>query len=335
MKTNPDIFICPACHGKLDVSRKLKCRDCKRTFKKEGDVPLLFWPNNWNSKDDVTETVKSFYEENPFPNYDDIDSIWTLKQKAAKGIFVRLLNEQIPDDAHILEVGCGTGQLSNILGSSGKRKVLATDICLNSLKLGQEFKKKNKISGTSFFQMNLFRPIFKPESFDIIICNGVLHHTSDPFLGFKTISRLVKPGGYIIVGLYNKIGRIPTDIRRVFFSVFGKRLAGIDPVMKDKNIALNKRETWFADQYKNPHESKHSIGEVLGWFDKEGFKFINGIPKPSLSSYFSEKEKIFEKNPKGNFIDHLLVELGILLSGGKEGGFFVMIGRNERKARDS
>ena len=52
--------------------------------------------------------------------------------------------------------------------------------------------------------MNLFRPVFKAETFDVVICSGVLHHTSDPLTGFQSISKLVKKGGYIIIGLYNK-----------------------------------------------------------------------------------------------------------------------------------
>ena len=39
----------------------------------------MFWPNNWDAKTDVTDVVKSFYEENPFPNYEDMDSDWSLR----------------------------------------------------------------------------------------------------------------------------------------------------------------------------------------------------------------------------------------------------------------
>jgi len=30
---------------------------------------------------------------------------------------------------------------------------------------------------------------------------------------------------------------------------------------------------------KNPHESKHTFGEVQGWFKENGFEFMNSIPK--------------------------------------------------------
>ena len=60
----------------------------------------------------------------------------------------------------------------------------------------------------------------EPESFDLVISNGVLHHTAEPFRAFQTISGLVKPGGYILVGLYHRWGRLVTDFRRRVFRSF-------------------------------------------------------------------------------------------------------------------
>ena len=45
---------------------------------------------------DVTEVVKEFYEETPFPNYDRIDSRQVLEAKARSGYFAALLDDQLP-----------------------------------------------------------------------------------------------------------------------------------------------------------------------------------------------------------------------------------------------
>ena len=77
----------------------------------------MYAANDWDdSKEDVTERIKEFYEETPFPNYDDFDSAASLIDKAKRGVFARLLDEQIPFGTRILEAGCGTGQLSNLVG---------------------------------------------------------------------------------------------------------------------------------------------------------------------------------------------------------------------------
>lgn len=205
LKRIHDRLCCPKCRGDLAVTDEcLVCADCHQRYPIADNIPLCFWPNEWaSSKKDVTEIVREFYEETPFPNYDDFDDAGSLMQKARQGIFARLLDDQIPFGARILECGCGTGQLSNFL-SIANRTVVGTDICLNSLRLGQAFKEHNHLNRIHFFQMNLFRPIFKPETFDVVICNGVLHHTADPFLGYQSIARLVKPKGYI-----QSLGRQP------------------------------------------------------------------------------------------------------------------------------
>lgn len=326
---NLDLITCPACSGKLkNYNKNLICGKCHKKYKVEDGIPLLFYSKEWDSaKEDVTEKIKFFYEKIPFPNYEGLDSKLSLKAKAEKGVFAHLLDEQISFRTKILEVGCGTGQLSNFLGMSGSRTVVGTDMCLNSLKLGHKFKEKNDINNVTFVQMNLFNPIFKPESFDFIVCNGVLHHTGDPYLGFQSISKLVKKDGYIIIGLYHKYGRIPTDIKRIIFYVSNNRFKFLDVRLRNKNISDIRKNTWFLDQYKNPHESKHTIGEVMRWFDKCGYKFINSIPasKPLVS--FSQNEKLFLVHDGGNNFDNFITDIGMLFNRNKEGGFFIMIGQ--------
>ena len=56
---------------------------------------------------------------------------------------------------------------------------------------------------------------FKDKVFDIVFCSGVLHHTKNPYGGFEIISKYVKKEGYIIIGLYNKFGRLRTKIRQI------------------------------------------------------------------------------------------------------------------------
>ncbi len=320
---------CPACQVPLGAAPGgLACPSCGRSYGGEDGIPRLFLPNAWDpGREDVTETIKSFYEETPFPNYDDTDDVWSLKEKAVRGVFARLIDEQVAPAAAVLEAGCGTGQLSNFLGIRRGRAVIGTDICLNSLRLGQEFKVRNRLDNVMFAQMNLFRPAFAPESFDIVISNGVLHHTSDPFLGFQTLAGLVRRGGFIVIGLYNRWGRLTTDARRLLFRISSRRFGFLDSRFRDKRLNEVRRATWFRDQYRNPHESKHAYGEVLGWFDRTGIEFLSAIPKASAFAAFASDERLFAKNPRGSRLDHALVQLGILFRGAKEGGFFVMIGR--------
>ncbi|MFH1352504.1 MAG: methyltransferase domain-containing protein [bacterium] len=330
MEKHSEVFMCPSCGGNLEISDTgIKCGDCRNRYQIKDGIPLLFWTNEEKNKEgNITDTIKAFYEKTPFPNYEDFENIGDLIQKARKGIFARLLNKQVPFNIRVLEVGCGTGQLTNFLGVS-HRFTFGTDICLNSLRLANNFRAENNLERVGFYQMNLFKPIFKEESFPLVICNGVLHHTADPFAGFQSISRLVKKGGYIIIGLYNGYGRLTTDIRRAVFKFSGGHFKFLDPRLRSKNIGYHKKFTWYKDQYENPHESKHTIGEVLKWFDQTGFDFINSIPKLRDQKPFSEDSNLFNPNPRGNWLEHILIQSRLLFTGGREGGFFTMIGKKK------
>ena len=328
-----ELLCCPACRSDLRVEDgALACLGDGHRFASEDGVPLLFWPTEWpEERADVTEQVKAFYEETPFPNYDEFDSVGSLGRKARQGIFARLLDEQIPPGARVVECGCGTGQLTNFL-SVANRTVFGADMCLNSLRLGNGFKQEHGLSRAHFVQMNLFRPVFKPGSFDLVVSNGVLHHTADPFLAFRTISELVKPRGYLLVGLYHRWGRLITDFRRGLFRLSGDRLTFLDPNLRSDGMAGPKRRAWFMDQYRNPHESKHTIGEVLGWLDQTGFDFVKSIPRSRPFQPVADDERLFDPELPGNALERAMVELGMVRSGSREGGFFVVIGRKREDA---
>ena len=247
---------------------RLVCLACGRQFNVEDGIPQLFWPHDrFDETSDVTKQVKAFYEETPFPNYDDHDSVRVLIEKARRGVYAKELNAALPFNSTVLEVGCGTGQLTNFLGVSCRR-VIGTDMCMNSLRLGETFRRQHGLSRVRFVQMNLFRPCFKAGVFDVILCNGVLHHTADPVGGFQGLVPLLRPGGHIVIGLYNWYGRFFTDLRRQIFRMTGNRAKWIDPYLRGTPVGESKRKAWFADQYQHPHESEHTVDEILQWFDR-------------------------------------------------------------------
>jgi SAM-dependent methyltransferase len=292
----------------------------------EAGIPRLFAPNAWpQDKTDVTDIVKQFYEETPFPNYEGLDTRDSLRRKAREGVFARLLDEQIPHVAKILEVGCGTGQMTNFLGMGWGRTCVGADLCMNSLRLAKGFRDRFSINNAHFIQINLFRPPLKTAGFDVVISNGVLHHTSDCAGAFQAIAPLVRSGGFIIIGLYNWLGRLPTLWRRWLIERFGGGGALLDHRLRGKGEAA-RREAWFMDQYRHPHETKHSIDEVLAWFNSAGFDFISSVPAIG-DVEFSEDIRLLEPHPAGRYLDRLSTEMEMLLSGGADGGLYIMIGR--------
>ena len=329
-----DLWCSPCCEAELETrDQAVVCTQCSRKFAIEDGIPQLFHPHEaFDKASDVTETVKAFYEKTPFPNYDEHESLRSLIEKSRRGIYAKRLNDAIPFNSTVLEVGCGTGQLSNFLGISCRR-VVGADLCMNSLRLGEAFRKSHGLSRVRFLQMNLFRPCLKRERFDVILCNGVLHHTSDPYGGFEKLVPLLRPGGHIVVGLYNQYGRLATDLRRKLFRVTGMRGSWIDPNLRASGATGAKREAWLADQYRHPHESKHTQGEVLNWFGRNGLEFVRAVPSISQPHDNTANGALFSPEhreattPGGSAWDRGVSQFKQVFSGSREGGFFVMIGR--------
>ena len=276
--------------------------------------------------DDVSSRVRAFYEGCSFPGYEEFETPLDLSEKAKRGIYARFVDEQLPLGVRILDAGCGTGQLAIFL-SIVNRTVLGIDFSYNSLAKANDFKKRFHLNNVSFAQMDLFHCALKEESFEYIFCNGVLHHTADAYRGFQNLCRLLKPGGYITVGLYNTYGRVLLNLRRWIFNSTKDRLIWLDFFMRQKSLGEHKRRVWFLDQYRNPHETTFTVGEVLNWFEQNNIDYVNSIPKISLDQRFNVKERLFETLDRGTPLHHLLCQVGWIFTEGKEGGFFITIGR--------
>ncbi len=323
-----DVFQCPLSGEPLtpDEGVWISANGRRRYSIKDG-ISYLYAPVDPAMADrDVTELVKAFYEETPFPNYDDIESRESLTAKARQGVFAAALDEQLPHGAIVLEAGCGTGQLTNFLGLSWKRRVFGGDICLNSLLLANGFRERYRMAIASFLQMNLFRPPFRDGSIDVVISNGVLHHTGDARMGFEALLRKLKPGGLILVGLYNSYARLPTLWRRWAFGRFGPMAYFLDRRLTSAQMNEGRWQAWFRDQYRHPHETRHSIDDVLSWFDEAGVEFLSSIPAAD-GSPFTSATRLFEPHPRASSTARVASQLQMLLTGGRDGGLFIMIGR--------
>ena len=282
------------------------------------DIPDLFLEDG-NS---LTKIQSDFYNDVKFPNYDNVEGFGSLLDKSRRNIFVKKLDDEIPMGSNILEAGCGTGQLSIAL-SRYARQIYGIDLSKGSLIEAKQFINSNDIKSVHLFRMNIFKLFFEENTFDVIISNGVLHHTYNPKLAFSKLVRVLKPGGIIVIGLYHRYGRIIQKIRQSAIKKFGDSFKFLDKRFRDK-ISDKKKYAWFLDQYKNPSETTHTYLEVLNWFKVENIEFLSSIPFD-----FNPENKLFQKREAKNRFEIFLKEISLAfnLKQISEGGFFVMIGK--------
>ena len=174
----------------------------------------------------------------------------------------------------VLDVGCGTGWLSNSIGYYYKSDVLGLDFNPVAIERASEVAQKMRLKA-KFLVEDLF--FFQPEQpVDVVVSIGVLHHTHDCLGALKLIcSSWVKQGGAVVVGLYHRYGRQPfleyfADLKRQGRSeeeLFAA-CAALNRHIKDQTLL----QSWFRDQVLHPHETQLDFQELLEIFTAHGFQ---------------------------------------------------------------
>lgn len=311
-----ELLACPSCGGWMTAA--LACLDCRRTFCAPDGVLDLRLPTGGR-----TEAVRQFYEAAPFPGYRETDTLAVLRARAGRSEFARLLDRAIPGDANVVEVGCGTGQMSLYLARAN-RTVIGADLTRPSLLLAAAAAHRFGVDNALFVETDLNQPGLRAGAFDVVYCSGVLHHTPEPAAAFRRVAALAKPGGLVILGLYNAFARIPLRLRRAVAKMSGYRIIPFDPVLRDRQAEPERRTAWLRDQYRHPEEHRHTLGEVARWFESAEVAFIRAYPSALIGE---EPGDLLSPAQDLWAPEAWLKQLSWMGSLGPEGGLFVTVGR--------
>jgi len=311
-----DLLVCPMCSGSL--SGGWRCESCGAQFDApDGIVNLRL------AGDVPTETVRQFYQDAPFPGYRPRETLTSLRVRAGRSAFARLLDRAIAGDARIVEVGCGTGQMCLFL-SRADRVIVGADLARASLALGAAAARRFGLEHVRFVETDLRRPGLKARAFDVVYSAGVVHHTPDPRASFARLATLARPGGTIVVGVYNTIARVPSRLRRLMARLSGFTFVPFDPVLRDRSAEPDRRHAWLRDQYQHPVEHCHTIAEVQRWFAENRVEYLRTYPSAVL---LDEPEELFEPAVDNWWVERAIAQLGWLRTLGREGGLFFVVGR--------
>jgi 2-polyprenyl-3-methyl-5-hydroxy-6-metoxy-1,4-benzoquinol methylase len=316
MPSSDALLACPRCAGALSA---LRCEACGAQYLAPGGIPALRL-----DAEARTERVRAFYAQAPFPGYATSDTLSALRARAARSAFARALDAAIAGDATVLEMGCGTGQLSLFLASAD-RVVVGADLTRESLELATAAARRFAVGGVRFVETDLRAPGLRRSAFDVVICSGVLHHTPDPRAAFASVAALVRPGGILVLGVYNLFARLPLRARRAVARLTGFRVIPGDPVLRVRSSDAARREAWIRDQYRHPEEHRHTLGEVRGWFRQHGFTYLRALPSTLLGG---DENELFTQEDDWS-LERAVAQLSWMRSLGHEGGLFVAVGARD------
>jgi SAM-dependent methyltransferase len=204
---------------------------------------------------------------------------------------------------------------------------VGADLTRASLALAASAARRFGVTQALFVETDLRRPAFADQSFDVVLSLGVLHHTPEPRAAFRSLVRLVRPGGTIVLGLYNSFARLPHRLRRLVARATGMRLIPWDPVLRDRQAEPARRAAWVRDQYLHPEEHRHTLGEVQRWFRDSGVEYLRSYPSALLGGQAPRGDELFTPAEDDWWPEGVLAQLGWMVGLGAEGGLFVVVGR--------
>ncbi len=130
----------------------------------------------------------------------DSDNGTLANPSKAENIYESIFHFNVPENAVLLDVGCGNGAYMQKIGC----RLVGLDISANNIN------KARILLPDALFAVGLSERLpFKSQSVDIVLFAAVLHHLSDWREGVSEAVRVLKPGGHIFILESNSIGIAP------------------------------------------------------------------------------------------------------------------------------
>lgn len=215
-------------------------------------------------------------------DYDE-DRTWGKTVEERVGDFLRhtTLDAEALEGKLVLDAGCGNAALSHAISRLGAT-VIATDISDSVFAAAQRFSGNGSLH---FVQSDIGRSAFKPGSFDVVYCGGVLHHTPDTRTSLNEVATSLRPGGKIFVWLYWRVPggryRVRRALRRGMAPLPVKVKHVLVLPLAFQNWLRHRSEvTWREtlvvqlDYYTPRFRWEHTVDEVTAWYEALGLTDI-------------------------------------------------------------
>ena len=191
------------------------------------------------------------------------------------------------------DIGCGCGR-NLVYASKYASKVIGVDLSVQSLAFAKSFIQSNNLELLK--GNNLALPLANKLA-DLVVSDGVCHHTGDTFSAFKECVRILKPGGKLYLAVYKKFWYYPLLYYSIggIFRIMNKFKFGnciiervfvnfhylMYELFKKQKLSLVETRSIFYDYFITPVATFQSKSDVSSWCENshcniEDYAFTNG-----------------------------------------------------------
>jgi SAM-dependent methyltransferase/uncharacterized protein YbaR (Trm112 family) len=216
----------------------------------------------------------------------EMETTWgfTVQSRYEQFLLEIETTEQEIQNKVLLDAGCGNGMLTEFLSLKG---LVSYGIDFSDSIFAAEAKRKS--DQVCFLRGDLQQPPFPDHFFDIIVSNGVIHHTPDTEYTFQKLASTVRQDGKFFIWLYERkgsmlwrikrriydwlrliISRLPSTIQKMIVSLFTKIIFFIYKV-RGRKLDYHTLHVDMFDSLTPRWRHYHTPEEVSRWYFESGF----------------------------------------------------------------
>ena len=237
------------------------------------------------------DVIEEFYDRHPYPPpAGDLGAVAPRDQLAQRAAFHLVWPERPYGERNrILVAGCGTTQAARHAMFRGEADVVGIDVSSTSIEHSRGLALRHGLDNLTLRRLAIEDVGDLGQSFDHIVCTGVLHHLADPVAGLRALGDVLEPGGAITLMVYAPYGRagiylLQDYCRRLGITTNSHELADLVATLREiptaHPISRLLRESpdfrdddALADALLNPRDRAYAVPELLGLLSSGGLRF--------------------------------------------------------------
>lgn len=254
-----------------------------------------------NTASELQALTRAHYDSYPFDFLTPNDEKVIAQMQPAP--FRRFIESYCKMGSRIAEIGCGPGR-GTIYLQRKSSSIVAVDLSNHSIQLARQ-----RAPDATFVQATNLQLPFDNDTFDILVSDGVIHHTPNAHASFIENTRILKPGGAMYLGVYNRkryyyyiytyIGPV---VRRLQQCLLGRIIiySTLIPIYYFVHLiksrgrrSLRGAINFFYDYIITPRASFHTREEIIGWGTAQGLDLASyDAHLGNVHVFFFSKSKV-------------------------------------------